>query len=61
VNGVRQCTLRYRYRDHLGRTHEGRVGPLAPEEASAWSAGAEGTVRFDRRRPGVSVWVGEAS
>jgi Protein of unknown function (DUF3592) len=60
INGVRQCTLRYRYQDHLGRTHKGRAGPLSPEEAAAWSAGARGAVRYDRQRPGVSAWTGEA-
>ena len=58
INRVPQWRLSYRYRDHLGRTQEGASHLLSPEEASAWKAGDRGTVRFDRERPEISVWMG---
>ena len=58
VNRVPQWRLSYRYRDHLGQTQEGASHLLSPEEASAWKAGDRGTVRFDRERPEISVWMG---
>jgi len=58
INRVPQWRLSYRYRDHLGRAQEGASHLLSPEEASAWKAGDRGTVRFDRERPEISVWMG---
>ena len=58
INRIPQWRLSYRYRDHLGRTQEGASHLLSPEEASAWKAGDRGTVRFDRERPEISVWMG---
>lgn len=58
INRVPQWRLSYRYRDHLGRTQEGASHLLSPDEASAWKTGARGTVRFDRERPEISVWMG---
>jgi hypothetical protein len=58
VNRVRQWRIRYRYRDHLGQTHEGRSGYLSPHDVEDWREGDRGAVRFDRDRPEVSVWVG---
>lgn len=59
INRVRQWRIRYRYRDHLGRTQEGTSHLLSPDEASGWREGDTGTVRFDRQQPDVSVWVGK--
>jgi hypothetical protein len=59
INRVRQWRVRYRYRDHLGRTQEGQSHLLSPDEASGWREGNAGTVRFDRQQPHVSVWVGK--
>jgi hypothetical protein len=56
VNRVRQWHVRYRYLDHIGRSHEGSSGPLAPDEARAVAVGNALTVRFDRQRPEHSVW-----
>jgi hypothetical protein len=58
VNRVRQWRIRYRYRDHLGQTHEGKSGYLSPDEVEEWREGDRGAVRFDRNRPDVSVWLG---
>jgi hypothetical protein len=55
-----QWVIRYRYTDRMGEAHEGRSGYLDPEEAAAWSPGDRGVVRFDPRRPGVSIWIGKA-
>jgi hypothetical protein len=57
VNRVRQWNVRYRYADHLGRSHEGRSGPIAPEDAHAVTVGGVVEVRFDRAAPDESVWV----
>jgi len=57
VNYAQQWRIRYRYRDHHGRTQEGLSGYLTPEEAAAWHTDDKGTVRFDRLRPQDSVWV----
>jgi uncharacterized protein DUF3592 len=60
INRVRQWRLRYRYRDHVGRTQDGESHLLSPDEASVWQEGDTGTVRFDRERPQDSVWMGHA-
>lgn len=60
INRVCQWRLRYQYRDHLGRTQEGQSHLLPPEEAASWNKGDRGTVRFDRERPDISVWMGTA-
>lgn len=59
INRVHQWRIRYRYRDHLGRTQEGQSHLLSPDEASVWRVGDTGTIRFDRQQPDVSVWVGK--
>ena len=60
INRVQQWRIRYRYRDHLGRTQEAESHLLSPDEASGWRKGDTGMVRFDRARPQESVWVGKA-
>lgn len=59
INRVRQWRIRYRYRDHLGRTQESQSHLLSPDEAAAWREGNAGTVRFNRERPQDSVWIGK--
>lgn len=56
VNRVRQWEVRYRYQDHIGRSHEGTSGALSPEDAHAVAVGDALTIRFDRHRPEESVW-----
>jgi len=58
INRVTQWRIDYRYRDHLGRTHEGASHLMSPEEAASWGEGNTGTVRFDRARPDISLWAG---
>lgn len=60
INGVPQWAIRYRYQDHMGRTHMASSDSLAPDAAQAWNVGDTGTVRFDRRRPQQSIWIGRA-
>jgi hypothetical protein len=52
--------IRYRYTDDLGSTQEGRCEELSPEEAAGWKAGDAGTIRYDRRRPAASLWLGRS-
>jgi hypothetical protein len=58
--GVQQWRIRYRYRDSLGRDHDGASNVMPPEEAQEWKAGDTGTVRFDAHAPKKSIWVGKA-
>lgn len=58
MNRVTQWQIRYRYRDHIGRTQEGLSHLVSPGEAARWKENDSGTVRFDRERPEVSLWVG---
>ena len=60
INGVPQWAIRYRYQDHAGCTHMASSDSLTPEMAQAWNVGDTGTVRFDRRRPQESIWIGRA-
>ena len=58
VNRRQQFRVRYTYRDAAGQTHDGDSGYLDWEEASRWSAGDVGQVRYDPGRPGDSLWLG---
>jgi hypothetical protein len=55
---VQQWNLHYRYQDNQGKFHIGKI-PLSPEEAEGWKEGDIGRVRYDRRRPQKSVWMGK--
>ena len=57
VNRVRQWIVRYRYSDHLGRTHEGATSAIAPQAAHSVEVGSTVEVRFDAQRPEQSVWI----
>lgn len=57
INGVRQWVVRYDYRDERGNVHEGQED-VSPEEALRWKEGDRVTIRYDRRRPDRSLWVG---
>ena len=56
VNNRTQLIVRYRYRDHAGRAHEGDSWPLSPDEG--WSEGDTGVVRYDPAQPSRSLWIG---
>jgi len=58
INRVPQWRIHYRYRDHLGRTQEGASHLVSLAEGSTWKEGDRGTVRFDRERPEISLWLG---
>jgi len=60
INRVRQWQIHYEYRDLMGRALRGASQLLAPEEASRWREGDSGTIRYDRKRPEISVWMGNA-
>ena len=55
VNNVRQWEVRYQYRDHLSRIHEGTSDALAPGEAGTLAVGDKVNIRFDRERSEESV------
>jgi hypothetical protein len=57
INGVSQIKLRYRFQDAQGKTREGSC-TMSPEEAGNWPPGHTGRVRYDPRKPTVSVWIG---
>lgn len=57
IKGVSQLKLRYRFQDARGKTREGSC-TLSPEEAGKWPPGHTGMVRYDIRKPQVSVWIG---
>jgi len=56
INRVQQWNLHYRYQDHRGKFHTGKM-PLSPEEAETWKAGDTGKVRFDQLHPQKSIWI----
>lgn len=53
-----QWTIRYRYDDDMGITHQGRSGYLSSAEASQSRVGDRCDIRIDRERPASSVWIG---
>lgn len=57
INGVQQLAVHYQYRDERGRSYTGKE-TLPPEEADGWKAGDRVTIRYDRRRPNLSIWIG---
>ncbi|GIW55634.1 MAG: hypothetical protein KatS3mg082_2038 [Nitrospiraceae bacterium] len=57
INGVTQFKLRYRFQDAQGKTREGSC-TMSPEEAGKWLPGHTGKVRYDMRKPRVSIWTG---
>ena len=56
--GVPQWRIRYRYRDHRGRTLTGASSVMPPEEAQAWKVGDKAKARFDVDAPKKSIWIG---
>jgi hypothetical protein len=57
INGVPQLKLRYRFQDAGGKTREGSC-TMTPEEAGTWRSGQTGRVRYDPKKPRVSIWIG---
>jgi hypothetical protein len=57
INGVNQCVVLYHYQDDRGRSHTGKEY-FSPEEAGRWKQGDRVTIRYDRRRPQHSIWIG---
>ena len=54
----RSGSIRYRYDDDMGNTHQGRSGYLSSAEASRWRVGDRCDIRVDRERPARRVWMG---
>jgi hypothetical protein len=59
LDRVDQWVVHYRYRDSIGRAHEGTSPPMAPEEAQRWKPGDRVEVAFERARPERSVWIAQ--
>jgi hypothetical protein len=53
-----QFRVRYSYRDGGGAMHTGDSGYIEWEEASTYAEGDTVSIRYDRDRPGDSVWIG---
>jgi hypothetical protein len=58
INGVPQWEVHYRYVDQSQQRHDGCSDYLSPSESRSWKKGDRGMVRYDRRNPSVSIWVG---
>lgn len=58
INGVTQLAVHYEYQDERGRSHTGKETFL-PEEAARWKEGDRINIRYDRHKPGHSIWVGK--
>lgn len=58
INGVNQCVVLYHYQDDRGRSHTGKEY-FSPEEAGRWKQGDQVSIRYDRRRPQHSIWLGK--
>lgn len=57
---VRKAEYWYTYTDYLGRAHEGATGYISRAEAAGWKPGDTGAIRYDRKRPAESIWLGRA-
>jgi hypothetical protein len=57
INGVEQLAVHYTYHDDRGRAHTGKE-TFPPEEAVRWKEGDRVTIRYDRRHPAQSIWIG---
>ncbi len=57
INGIQQLAIHYESRDKRGRSHAGKE-TFPPEEAARWKEGDRVTIRYDRRKPDHSIWVG---
>ncbi len=58
TNGVAQWIIRYRYKDQLDRTYDGKSPSVSPLEAENWKKGAIGTIKYDRAHSDKSEWLG---
>jgi Protein of unknown function (DUF3592) len=59
INGVPQWTLRYRFADARGHSHDGQCA-VSAQEAQGWQTGATGRVRYDSRNPRSHHWTGRS-
>jgi Protein of unknown function (DUF3592) len=59
INREPLWVIRYRYRDRIGKIHEGKTPHMPPEEARQWQVGDLGIVRFARNEPRKSIWIGK--
>ncbi len=58
INGVSQIKMHYQFQDAHGKTRHGSC-TMSPEEAGNWLPGHKGRIRYDPRKPSVSVWIGK--
>jgi hypothetical protein len=57
VNKQPMWVVRYQYRDHSGKTHDGTSDYMSRDEANAWKAGDSLRVKFDPQKPDASVLI----
>jgi hypothetical protein len=57
ADGDKGTRVRYRYRDHLGETHEDQ---FIDDEGAPYAVGEAGIVAFDPRHPGLNQWLGKS-
>ncbi len=58
INRQPRFVIRYQYTDPNGQPQQGRSHYLPPDEAERWRPGDVGEVRYDPRRPELSMWIG---
>lgn len=59
INEVIQWRVFYTYKDHQGRSFEGKSQYMAPELAQEWKSGDTGQIRYDKNDPNQSLWLGK--
>lgn len=57
INRRVQWQISYAYRDTSGKEHEGRSWTMPEGEASKFSPGDHGTIRYDPEQPAQSLWI----
>ena len=59
INREPQIMIRYRYSDDKGKAHRGKE-ILTPREGAKWKIGDPVMIRYDRKNPRRSMWIGKS-
>jgi len=57
INRRQMWIVRYEYRDYAGQKHEGKSEYMSGDKATAWNPGDKISIRYDRDKPQMSVWL----